>query len=231
MDFCTECGRSLGGEWHYCPSCGAPVSTTPQSARDADADESRPDQQNVRRRALTWLGAPFKTRRRKVLSLGIVVALLLVCTGDWYVRNRALSDLIDRSEAADAAIEPYEGAIDSECGELTGSSLADCIADSSSLERDAFTALEDLIPARRKIADVFVPFWQRSIRKAKDRNLEYYDAYEDFLRDQSAGNYSDAGYPEIKAAFDSAQPAFRDAVPILPIFHLEKRARDLYPDE
>lgn len=226
MRHCVECGEPVGDGWKHCAACGAQL---PIGEAHASPAATSPQADSGDTEARGW----FHRHRKALAIAGIVVlGLGVLGTVDWFARNNELSALTSADNRSDNALINFDDAMD-ECASRNDADTAfgqnqtrECF------QEEAAKALPRILAGEERIHDVRVLPWHGDIRKAKDRTAEYYESYEQLMRDIASARYKGitVRYSERSAAYRSARRAYRGAIPMFPLFHLQSRVDDLYPE-
>jgi hypothetical protein len=93
-------------------------------------------------------------------------------------------------------------------------------------------ALARYLPEREGIANVRVLPWRSSMRRAKERTLDEFDASVQAVKDSIGRSETKdrLSWGEWRAAYESAGRAAHDAVPRFPLFNLETRVDETWGD-
>lgn len=211
VTYCVECGAQVLPDWKHCAACGA--STQEHSATPEDEGNSRPDTSHVSWRA--------RRKRYVVASIVIVLAIGVAGLADWYSRNTELSDLISASDRADRPLERW---LDDVATCASGRNNPECAREATS------DALAAVLPIRERIAHVRVMPWHFATRRARQRTLDYYDAYVQAMKDFIRGpeNQFEISWGEVRAALRAGRAAVNGAIPWIALFSLDARVDETW---
>jgi len=178
---------------------------------------------------------PAISRRALVLlSIAGAVAVLLASlgVGDWWVRNRELSMLLDRVERAERAQLPAIQSIGPLLLLCQQSASADTAqaCDTVTIRQDAERVLPRLKESGDDVAATKLTSFHRSLRTFRDRYVDHNLAWRSWLealaQDPTTGGFESPD--SISLTFQRASQAAEDAVTPLPLHGNRARVETIF---